>query len=146
MAMTIKDFRRIALSFEGAKEGSHMGAVDFPRRRRIFCTLAHGKKGYGNLMLNPEQQAMFVEELPEISFRAADGTERRDACGSGEGERRCSRRGGGARTTCAWQRMQRRQNQNCPRQKRRRRRKVTALLVRQEKQSSSSRNFFEEGR
>ncbi len=28
--MNAKDFRRIALSLEGAEEGSHMGAVDFP--------------------------------------------------------------------------------------------------------------------
>ena len=28
--MTAADFRRIALSFEGAEEGSHMGAVHFP--------------------------------------------------------------------------------------------------------------------
>jgi len=73
MAMTIKDFRRIALSFEGAEEGSHMGAVDFRVGGRIFCTLAHAKKGYGNLMLEPEQQATFVEELPEIFIPVAGG-------------------------------------------------------------------------
>lgn len=66
MALTIKDFRRIALSMEGAEEGSHMGAVDFRVGGRIFCTLASAKHGYGNLMLKPEQQAMFVEELPEV--------------------------------------------------------------------------------
>ena len=73
MAMTIKDFRRIALSFEGAEEGSHMGAVDFRVGGRIFCTLAHAKKGYGNLMLKPEQQAMFIEELPEVFIPIAGG-------------------------------------------------------------------------
>ena len=72
MAMTVKDFRRIALSMEGAEEGSHMGAVDFRVGGRIFCTLAHAKKGYGNLMLKPEQQAMFIGELPEI-FLAVPG-------------------------------------------------------------------------
>jgi hypothetical protein len=70
--MTIKDFRRIALSFDGAEEGSHMGAVDF-RVGRIFCTLAHAKKGYGNLMLKPEQQAMFIEELPEVFIPITGG-------------------------------------------------------------------------
>ncbi len=79
MAMTIKDFRRIALSFEGAEEGSHMGAVDFRMGGRIFCTLAHAKKGYGNLMLKPEQQAMFVEELPEIFLPVAGGWGRNGA-------------------------------------------------------------------
>lgn len=73
MPMTIKDFRRIALSFEGAEEGSHMGAADFRVGGRIFCTLAHAKKGYGNLMLRPEQQAMFIEELPEVFIPIAGG-------------------------------------------------------------------------
>jgi hypothetical protein len=59
-------FRRIALSFPGAEEGSHMGAVDFRVGGRIFATLASVKDGYGNLMLTPELQAAFVEEQPEI--------------------------------------------------------------------------------
>ena len=62
--MDAKDFRRIALSLEGAEEGSHMGAVDFRVDGRIFATLASVKQRYGNLMLTPEQQAAFVEELP----------------------------------------------------------------------------------
>src|ERR1700736_6442413 len=64
--MNAKDFRRIALSLEGAEEGSHMGAPDFRVGGRIFATLASEAQGYGNLMLTPEQQAAFVEELPEI--------------------------------------------------------------------------------
>lgn len=66
MAMDAKDFRRIALSLEGAEEGSHFGAVDFRVGGKIFATLAHEKQGYGNLMLTPEQQAAFVDELPEV--------------------------------------------------------------------------------
>ncbi|PYR62757.1 MAG: hypothetical protein DMF87_23650 [Acidobacteria bacterium] len=38
--MTAADFRRIAPSFEGAEEGSHMGAVDFRVGGRIFATRA----------------------------------------------------------------------------------------------------------
>jgi hypothetical protein len=38
--MTAADFRRIALSFEGADEGSHMGAVDFRGGGHIFATSA----------------------------------------------------------------------------------------------------------
>src|SRR6266478_2546308 len=64
--MNAADFRRIALSFEGAEEGSHMGAVDFRVGGRIFATLASQKQGYGNLMLTPELQADFVGELPEV--------------------------------------------------------------------------------
>jgi hypothetical protein len=64
--MKASDFRRIAVSLEGAEEGSHMGAVDFRVGGRIFATLASVKQGYGNLMLTPEQQAAFVEEMPEV--------------------------------------------------------------------------------
>jgi len=64
--MTAKDFRRLALSLEGAEEGSHMGSPDFRVGGRIFATLAHARQGYGNLMLTLEQQAAFVAELPEV--------------------------------------------------------------------------------
>jgi hypothetical protein len=64
--MKVADFRRIALSFEGAEEGSHMGAADFRVGGRIFATLASQDKGYGNLMLTPEQQAEFVADAPNI--------------------------------------------------------------------------------
>ena len=64
--MTVDDFRRIALSLEGAEEGSHMGQPDFRVGGRIFATLASASQGYGNLKLTPEQQAAFVEELPEV--------------------------------------------------------------------------------
>ena len=67
------DFRRIALSLEGAEEGSHMGAVDFRVGGRIFATLASAKQGYGNLMLTPEQQADFVAELPDVFLPIAGG-------------------------------------------------------------------------
>jgi len=43
-----------------------MGAVDFRVGGRIFATLASEKQGFGNLLLTPEQQAAFVEELPEV--------------------------------------------------------------------------------
>ena|SRR5580704_14729284 len=64
--MTVADFRRIALSLEGAEEGSHMGAADFRVGGRIFATLASQSDGYGNLMLTPEQQADFVAEMPDV--------------------------------------------------------------------------------
>jgi hypothetical protein len=38
--MTAADFRRMALSFDGVEEGSHMGAVDFRVGGHIFATLA----------------------------------------------------------------------------------------------------------
>jgi hypothetical protein len=64
--MNAADFRRIALSLEGADEGSHMGAPDFRVGGRIFATLASQHQGYGNLKLTLEQQAEFVRELPEV--------------------------------------------------------------------------------
>jgi len=64
--MNAKDFRRMALSLEGAEEGSHHGQADFRVGGKIFATLAAEKQGYGNLMLTPEQQAAFVEELPDV--------------------------------------------------------------------------------
>ena len=71
--MDANDFRRIALSFPGAEESSHMGAADFRVAGRIFATLASIKQGYGNLQLTLEQQAAFVEELPEIFVPIAGG-------------------------------------------------------------------------
>lgn len=71
--MNADDFRRLALSLEGAEESSHMGSPDFRVGGRIFATLASQSKGYGNLMLTPEQQAAFVEELPEVFIPIAGG-------------------------------------------------------------------------
>ena len=64
--MTTSDFRRLALSLPSAEESSHMGAADFRVGGRIFATLASESLGYGNLMLSPEQQALFLTDAPEI--------------------------------------------------------------------------------
>ena len=79
MPMTIKDFRRIALSLEDTEESSHMGNPDFRVGGRIFATLAAAKKGYGNLMLTPEVQQMFVADLPEVFIPIAGGWGRNGA-------------------------------------------------------------------
>jgi hypothetical protein len=50
-----------------------MGSADFRVGGRIFATLASEDKGYGNLMLTPEHQAAFVEELPEVFVPIAGG-------------------------------------------------------------------------
>ena len=71
--MTAEDFRRIALSLDGAEEGSHMGAMDFRVGGRIFATLASQSLGYGNLMLTVEQQAAFVAEQPDLYLPIAGG-------------------------------------------------------------------------
>jgi hypothetical protein len=71
--MDAEDFRRIALSLQGAEERSHMGAPDFRVGGRIFATLASQRQGYGNLMLTLEQQAAFVAEAPEVFLPIAGG-------------------------------------------------------------------------
>jgi hypothetical protein len=71
--MTTADFRRIALSLEGVEESSHMGSPDFRVGGRIFATLAHADRGYGNVKLTREQQAAFVEEEPRIFLPVAGG-------------------------------------------------------------------------
>jgi hypothetical protein len=71
--MTARDFKRIALSFDGADEGSHMGVVDFRVGGHIFATLASVKQGYGNLMFTPDQQSSFVEEWPGMFLPIAGG-------------------------------------------------------------------------
>jgi len=71
--MTAADFRRIALSLDGAEEGSHMGAVDFRVGGRIFATLASVKEGFGNLMLTPEIQSEFVADAPDVFLAVAGG-------------------------------------------------------------------------
>jgi hypothetical protein len=71
--MTAADFRRIAVGFEGAEEGSHMGAVDFRVGGRIFATLASVEQGFGNLLLTPEMQAGFVADAPDLFVPVAGG-------------------------------------------------------------------------
>lgn len=69
-------YRRLALMLPHAVEDSHMGAADFrvewAGKRRIFATLAYESKGLGTLMLDVEQQAMFLAEAPEY-FSAVPG-------------------------------------------------------------------------
>ncbi len=56
-----------------------MGAADFRVGGRIFATLAHIEKGYGNLMLSPEKQAGFVEERPDVFLPVGGGWGRNGA-------------------------------------------------------------------
>jgi hypothetical protein len=71
--MNADDFRRLALSLDGVEESSHMGAPDFRVGGRIFATLASESQGYGNLMLTPELQSAFIEEMPHVFLPIAGG-------------------------------------------------------------------------
>ena len=64
--MTADDFRRIALSFEGAEESSHMGVPDFRVGGHIFATLASQDEGFGNLKLTPELQQLLIAASPDL--------------------------------------------------------------------------------
>jgi hypothetical protein len=71
--LTVNDFRRIALSFEGVEESSHMGSPDFRVGGKIFATLASQSKGYGNIKLTLEQRTAFIEEMPDVFIPIAGG-------------------------------------------------------------------------
>ena len=71
--MIAEHFRRLALSFPNTQESSHMGAADFRVENRIFCTLAHQQKGFGNLMLTPTLQADLVADRPDLFLPIAGG-------------------------------------------------------------------------
>lgn len=76
--MNAKDFRRIALAFEGAVEGAHMGHPDFRANGRIFATLHDGLKT-GMVKLTPEQQDRFVRAEPSM-FSPESGAWGRQGC------------------------------------------------------------------
>ena len=69
---TADDFRRIALAFPGAEEGSHMGHADFRVGGKIFATLGSPDDGWGMASLMPEQQEDFMALAPG-AFRPAAG-------------------------------------------------------------------------
>jgi hypothetical protein len=63
-------FRKLALAFEGAVEGAHMGHPDFRVNNRIFATL-HADDITGMVALTPEQQQEFMADHPEMFTPAA---------------------------------------------------------------------------
>jgi YjbR len=69
--MTADDFRRIALTMQGAIERAHMGHPDFRANGRIFCTL-HADDEWGTVMLTPEEQREFMRLHPRL-FEPASG-------------------------------------------------------------------------
>jgi hypothetical protein len=69
---TPEEFRRIALAFPGAEEGSHMGHADFRVGGKIFATLGSPDEAWGMVALMPEQQEDFMTLGPE-AFQPAAG-------------------------------------------------------------------------
>ncbi|MHC5541695.1 MmcQ/YjbR family DNA-binding protein [Singulisphaera rosea] len=75
--MKTNDFRELALGFDDAEEGAHMGTPDFRVGGHIFATLAHEHLGLGNLMLSPEIQQTLIAEAPEVFHPVSGGWGRR---------------------------------------------------------------------
>ena len=70
--MTIKDFRRIALSLPESTEGAHMKHPDFRVGGKIFATIPDPQKQRGMVKLTPEQQHEFVQDAPKV-FEPVNG-------------------------------------------------------------------------
>ena len=69
--MTANQFRKIALSFDGAVEASHMNHPDFRSANgKIFATLNEDNTR-GMASLTPEQQADFIARAPDVFVPAA---------------------------------------------------------------------------
>ena len=64
--MTADEFRRIALGFSDAFEGSHMGHPDFRVHGKIFATLHYPDERWGMVKLPPEDQRSLVHAHPEV--------------------------------------------------------------------------------
>jgi hypothetical protein len=64
--MTVKGFRRLALSLPEAFESAHMGHPDFRVKGKIFATLLRlDDQDWGMVKLTAAQQRQFVQALPE---------------------------------------------------------------------------------
>jgi hypothetical protein len=76
--LTEDDFRRIALGFDGAIEGAHMGHPDFRAFGRIFATL-HPDRKSGMVKLTPDQQQEVLRTHP-AAFSPEAGAWGRSGC------------------------------------------------------------------
>ena len=73
-AMTIAQFRRLALSMPEAEEGAHMAHPDFRVKGRVFATLFPREgKTWGMVKLKLDQQRVFVKAHPEVFEPVAGG-------------------------------------------------------------------------
>ena len=77
--MTAAAFRKLALSFPGAVELSHVGHPDFRagEKGRIFATVGHPDDDSAVLILEPEQQQELIGRYPEMLEPVSGGWGRR---------------------------------------------------------------------
>lgn len=76
--MSPDEFRRIALSLDGATEGAHMDHPDFRANGRIFATLYPDGQS-GMVKLTPDQQQEFIS-ADTTAFMPASGAWGRQGC------------------------------------------------------------------
>jgi hypothetical protein len=68
--MTSDEFRQLALSFDGAVEGSHMNHPDFRVGGKVFATLGPDLT-WGMAKLTADQQADLMRSYPRATKPAA---------------------------------------------------------------------------
>ncbi len=77
--MTADDFRDIALSMNGATEGSHMDHPDFRANGRIFATLRPRESRRAWSSSRPRSSVQFMREHPKM-FEPSSGAWGRQGC------------------------------------------------------------------
>ena len=75
-AVTVDDFRSMALTLPEATESAHMGHPDFRVRGKIFATI-WPDDGWGMVKLTPEQQTTLVQAEPTVFMPVKGGWGRR---------------------------------------------------------------------
>ncbi|MBX9588551.1 MAG: MmcQ/YjbR family DNA-binding protein [Hyphomonadaceae bacterium] len=75
--ITVRDFRRMALSLPEATEGAHGGHPDFRIANRVFASLGVPDQDWGMVKLTPEQQQVLLEAEPKVFSPAAGAWGRR---------------------------------------------------------------------
>lgn len=72
MALTVDQFRRLALDLADVAERSHVRHPDFRVRGKIFATLGYPTAEWGTVKLTPMQQGLFLRAQPD-AFVPAGG-------------------------------------------------------------------------
>ena len=72
MALTEKDFRKMALALPEAVESAHMGHPDFRVGGKIFATLRYPERGWAMVKLPRRAQEKFLSAEPD-AFSPAKG-------------------------------------------------------------------------
>ena len=66
MSMTADDFRTLALSLEGARYASRLGAIEFLVKDTVFASLGGPNPNLAILKLTREDQARAIAQAPSL--------------------------------------------------------------------------------